>query len=104
MNNETAYYGYYGEVVARISGVLHYNSSEDELSNIFNDGDTVFTFSAEAARIFNTLEDLSGEMNVDWLKALERYSCKLLSALINKQKPNVVDMISMAACSMENSR
>ncbi|MDW3210297.1 MAG: hypothetical protein R8N23_10545 [Reichenbachiella sp.] len=60
--------------------------------------------SADAGRIFDRLEDLSGEHFIDWRKALEHYSDALRSFVLGGRMPCTADMISMAAKSMDISR
>lgn len=56
---------YYGEIAAKISAHLYQNPEQimqlDLLMNseAENDGDSIWTVCADAARVFDTLEDLS---------------------------------------------
>lgn len=97
---------YYGEIAAKISAHLYQNPEQimqlDLLMNseAENDGDSIWTVCADAARVFDTLEDLSGEHYVDWHKALNSYADELLEHLLSGDLPTIIDMISMASLSI----
>jgi len=100
---------YYGEIVARISGKL-YSAINITDSNIFlkeNDltnEDMICSISADAGRVFDCLEDLSGEHFVNWNHALDNYIKVLHGAISDGRTPNMADMMSMATTSIDQSR
>lgn len=105
MNNSL----YYGEIAAMISGKLHQNPDHlTRISNTINHSenstDSIWTICADAAKVFDKIEDLSGEHYIDWHNALENYSCYMLDFLLSGRKPNVVDMISMTTLSIESAK
>lgn len=101
---------YYGEIAAKISAHLFQNPDLImELDLVMNrdqesEGTTLWTISADAARVFDTIEDLSGEHFIDWHRALEFYAEKLLDHLLTGETPHTVDMISMASLSLQDAR
>lgn len=100
---------YYGEIVAKISGVLHQNPDHIERINQFMNktnynGDTLLTLCAEAARVFDKIEDLSGEHFIDWHRATDNYAFKILDHLLMGKTLNTVDMISLSTRSIESVR
>lgn len=105
MSNNTLYYG---EIVARIAGRLyslnHANDNPIPSQKDISMEDMICDVSADAGRIFDSLEDLSGEHFIDWKKALEHYSDALRSFILNGRKPMMADMISMAAKAMDITR
>lgn len=106
MQNSTLFYG---EMVAKISAHLNQNSAHRNRINYVleqntRDSDTIWSFCSDAARVFDSLEDLSWGMAVDWHKALDEYSEKVLSHILSGQKPDFIDMLSMASLSLENAR
>ena len=106
MSNNTLYYG---EIVARIAGRLysitqHANDNNLSIKQDISIEDMICDISADAGRVFDTFEDLSGEHFIDWHKALEYYSDALRSFVLGGRMPCMADMILMAASSMDQSR
>jgi len=99
---------YYGEIVARIairlSSLNHANDNQLPPQKDVSLEDMICDLSADSGRIFDQLEDLSGEHFIDWLSALEHYSDAIRSFILNGRMPSTVDMISMASKSIEVSR
>ncbi|MEQ9264169.1 MAG: hypothetical protein RLN81_03045 [Balneolaceae bacterium] len=99
---------YYGEIVARISGKLYSinraNDYEVLLKKDMSFEDMLCDISADAGRVFDTFEDLSGEHFIDWRKALDHYADALCSFILSGRMPTMADMITMATKSMELSR
>ncbi|MDN5215564.1 hypothetical protein QQ020_26035 [Fulvivirgaceae bacterium BMA12] len=99
------YYGY--EIAAKISARLSKISEQitwlDHAAKDENGDDIIYTICAEATKVFDTIEDLSGEIFVDWHKALDLYADKILDHLLKGRKPTIVQLISMAAHSIENT-
>lgn len=101
---------YYGEIAAKISAHLY---QQPELINelellmgqeLEDDGSSVWTICADAARIFDSLEDLSGDHYIDWQRALDHYADELLDHILMGQIPHMVDMVSMASRSIQHAR
>ena len=105
MSNNTLYYG---EIVARIAGRLHSlnhaNDNEIPSAKDMSMEDMICDVSADAGRVFDAFEDLSGEHFIDWRKALVHYSDALRSFILDGRMPAMADMISMAAKAMDISR
>ncbi len=99
---------YYGEIAAYISSKLVENPDNktriDHVMSNQSEGDTIWTLCAEAAKVFDKVEDLSGEHFVNWYKAVDVFSQEMLDYLLSGKKPTIVDMVSMTARSIENSR
>ncbi len=100
---------YYGEIAAKISGKLHQNPDHlpritYTINQVENNTDSIWTLCADAAKVFDKIEDLSGEHYIDWHNALENYSVFMLDYLLSGRKPNVVDMISMTTLSIESAK
>jgi hypothetical protein len=98
---------YYGEIVAKISGVLHQNPDHIMRINKFmsNDnynGATLLTLCADAAKVFDKIEDLSQEHFIDWHNAVENYSLEILDYLLSGQKLNIIDITSLTTRSIKN--
>ncbi|MBI1183572.1 hypothetical protein GC194_04840 [bacterium] len=100
----------YGEIVAKISANLNKNTAhkpriEYALSQgRLNRDETIWTLCADAARVFDALEDLSGDLPIDWHHALDEYSFEVLTFLLSGRKPDYVNMFSMASHCLEKSR
>ena len=103
MNN--SYYGY--EIAAKIATRLSKDPEQVALIKQVikdeheNNADILTAVSADATRVFDTIEDLSGEQFVDWQKALELYANEILNHLLKGWKPSIIELISMAARSIE---
>ncbi|OEK01161.1 hypothetical protein BFP97_06395 [Roseivirga sp. 4D4] len=101
---------YYGEIAAKLSAHLHKNPDHvTRISQImdkqkYGSDDTILTVCAEAARVFDQIEDLSSEHLIDWHLASDNYANQLLDHLLAGSKPHIVDMISMVARSIEQAR
>ena len=100
---------YYGEIVAKISAHLH--QSTDHITRITrvidshpDTGDTIWTVCAEAGRVLDQIEDLSGEHLIDWHQVSDSYAGQVLDHLLSGNKPYMVDFVSMVARSIEASR
>lgn len=97
---------YYGEIVSIVSANLH--KSPDHLkriSKVINSDpdydDTIHTLSADAARIFDGIEDLSSNHYLDFIKASNIYSYEVRDYLLLGKVPDAIDMISMASNSLQ---
>ena len=105
MTNHTHYYG---EIVARIARGLY---SIDEYlieknlakSDDKNGEDLICEISADAARVFDHLEDLSGEHVINWRQALDYYIIALREFISSGQIPVIVDLILIASNSIGKS-
>ncbi|WP_422355323.1 hypothetical protein [Roseivirga pacifica] len=102
---------YYGEMVARISGFIHHDpvtlsrlENKLRMSGEMPDKNNVWTICANAAQVFDKIEDLSGEHYIDWHKALDIYSDKLRDVLLNGTAPSLADLIALASSSIQESR
>lgn len=98
---------YYGEIAARISAYLYQNPDhilqiDRTLSQDNQCEDTIWTISANAARVFDLLEDMAEDQSVDWLNALDQYSEEVLDFLLVDSKPTSIDLISMAVRSIQS--
>ncbi|MAE86202.1 MAG: hypothetical protein CMB80_25940 [Flammeovirgaceae bacterium] len=91
---------YYGEIAAKLSAHLFQNPDQvvqlDLIMNEEEKGDTVWSICADAARVFDSLEDLSGEHFIDWHKALELYADEMLDFIMQGNIPNILDLMTMA--------
>ena len=99
---------YYGEMVARISGFIHHDpitlsrlENKLRMSGEMPDKNTLWTICADAAQVFDKIEDLSGEHYIDWHKALDIYSDKLRDILLNGTAPSMADLIALASSSIQ---
>ena len=97
---------YYGEIAARISAYLYQNPHhilqiDRTISRDHDTEETLWTISANAARVFDILEDTADDQGIDWLKALDQYSEEVLDYLLLDSKPKTIDLISMAVRSIE---
>lgn len=98
---------YYGEIAARISCQLYGLCSTNLKLQCGPDEtmeDTICSISADAARVFDSLEDLSGEHYIDWNKALNQYSKSIREYLLMGNVPTMADLILMAANSLNQCR
>ena len=100
---------YYGEIAAKISAIIHANHDHVErisrlIGNEHGQEDTIWSICAEAARVFDQIEDLSGEHFIDWHIATDKFAQEVLDCLLMGRRPFIVDMVSMAARSIEHSR
>ncbi|MEQ8470025.1 MAG: hypothetical protein RIC35_02515 [Marinoscillum sp.] len=98
---------YFGEIVAKLSAHIHGNPDKvkritatlDQFSQ-----DSIWTICSDAARVFDKIEDLSGEHFINWHQALEIYADYILNHLLSNRQLNIVDMISLASKSIQDSR
>lgn len=100
---------YYGEIAARISAYLYKNPDhilqiDRSMSQHKESDDTIWTICADAARVFDTIEDLSDGHFIDWHKALDQYAEEVLDSLLIGQKPHIIDMVTMASRSIQAVR
>lgn len=100
---------YYGEIVAKITSHLfkspaHIETLERTISTREDDGETIFTICADAARVFDTLENLSGEHFIDWNCALDYYATQILGHMLEGGTLHLADMISIASVSIQHAR
>ncbi|MDO5970317.1 hypothetical protein Q4Q35_10920 [Flavivirga aquimarina] len=99
---------YYGEIAAYISGKLVENPDHKTRINhviaMQPEKETIPIISAEAARVFDRLEDLSSDYFIDWHKAVSVYSEQILDCLLSGKMPTLIDMVSMTASSIQNSQ
>jgi hypothetical protein len=92
---------FYGEIVTKIISDLF--ESPDKISEINqnivfdNDNDNIYTVCSEAARIFDVIVNLSQPCSINIYKAIDNYTSKLLQQLCHDKKPMVIDLIVMAA-------
>ena len=100
---------YYGEIVAIISTRLCRNNNHFErimhIMDTANDNadDTISTVCADAGMVFDKIEDISGEHFIDWHRALDIYSGKILDHFLSGHKPNTIDLLSMAVTSIQTA-
>ena len=99
---------YYGEIAAKISAHLYKNPDYiiqlDDLINTIEGEASIFCICADAARVFDTIEDLSDELSINWCKALDFYADEILDTILQGNNPQISDMISMASKSIEHSK
>ena len=100
---------YYGEIVAKIAAKLFpCVKSKDQLSVSLNENDNLEDalcgLCADAGRIWDSFEDLSGEHFIDWKTALDEFSNRLSTFIVQGRVPSMADMMSMAVNSMEQTR
>ncbi len=101
---------YYGELSAKIA--LGLGQSPDQIAQINNAinneenirGTAIYRICADAARVFDAIEDLSGELFVDWHKAVDLYADELLDHLTKGEIPHIIDLVSMASASIQGTR
>lgn len=98
---------YYGEIAALIAGKFHQNPDHlIRISNIIgqtNKIDSIWTLCADAASVFDKIEDLSDDYFINSHRAVEAYSQEIIDFLLLGKKPNVIDMVSIAARSIKNT-
>ena len=95
---------YYGEIAASISANLCvYNIELSSISAVHPD-EGFCTIVADAARIFDQIEEMSESQSVDWPKALNHYSIEIGKSLTEGEVPQLVDMIQMVSRSIEQTR
>lgn len=87
---------YYGEMVARISGFLHHDpitlsrlENKLRMTGALPNENNLWTICADAAQVFDKIEDLSSEHYIDWHKALDIYSDKLRDVLLTGTVPSM---------------
>ena len=66
-------------------------------------GDSLWTICADAASVFDKIEDLASDYFVDWHLALQKYSDEILDLFLAGQKPTLPVLISIASKSMEST-
>lgn len=93
---------YYGEIVAKISYHLYQNPEHKDqiIQTMGRDNeseDEVHTLCADAAKVFDTLEDLAGEHFIDWNEALDCFADKILECLLDGKVPQIMDLIFIAS-------
>ncbi|WP_421754187.1 hypothetical protein [Croceimicrobium sp.] len=97
---------YYGEIVAKISGHLASDPFNAERIEAFMDrveaerGETIWGLCAEAARIFEIVEDQCDTYFIDWMNAIDHYSQSIKDQLLDKKKPEAIDLFNMSVKSI----
>jgi len=99
---------YYGEIVAKISYHLYQNPDHKAnishlMSKESDTEDSIWTLCADAARVFDAIEDLSDEHFIDWHAALDHFADEILNHLLLEKVPHIIDLVSMACRSIENT-
>ena len=98
---------YYGEIAALIAGKFHQNP--DHLIRIINTigrtnkSESIWALCADAANVFDKIEDLSDDYFINSHRAVEIYSQEIIDFLLSGKKPNIIDMVSIAAHSIKNT-
>lgn len=100
---------YYGEICAKVSAQLHQNPDHYiRIANVIDAqnarGENVWSLCAEAARVFDKIEDLSSDYFIDWHRASDQYAQQILDFLLSGRKPTTIDLVSMVSNSIENSK
>lgn len=93
---------YYGEIVAKISYHLYQNPEHKaqitEVMGRDNENeDKVHTLCADAARVFDALEDLAADHFIDWNETLDVFADKVLDYLLAGKVPQIIDLIYIAS-------
>ena len=93
---------YYGEIVSKISYHLYqnpeYKAQITEVMGRDNENeDKVHTLCADAARVFDALEDLAGDQFIDWSETLDVFADKILEYLLGGRIPQIIDLIFIAS-------
>lgn len=100
---------FYGEKVAKISAQLHQNPAhrlriEHALKLDKSNPESLWGLCADAARVFDTIEDLASDLNVNWSEIFHGYSIDVLSILLSGEKPNMADLICLASQNIDGAR
>ena len=59
--------------------------------------DKVHTLCADAARVFDALEDLAADHFIDWNETLDVFADKVLDYLLAGKVPQIIDLIYIAS-------
>ncbi len=97
---------YYGEIVARISALLHGNPKQtpDLQSTIHKEEDETYTLHslcAEAGRVFEMAEDLCEEYFIDWHIAVDEYATRIRDTLLKGESLGMIDLYILCARAIE---
>ena len=100
---------YCSEISAQISAYLHKNPDHVEriahvMQRSHDPHENVITLCAEAARVLDTIEDLSGEHFIDWHEVYDHYANAVLDHLLMVRVPTIADLILMAAQSLQMAK
>lgn len=98
---------YYGEIAALISAKIHQNPNHilrvKHTLSTAKKSDTLWAFCADAANVFDKIDDLSGDCFINSHHALDHYPHQILDVLLSGTIPSVVDMVSISANSIKNT-
>ena len=68
-----------------------------------NTKNNLIGFCADAAHVFDKVEDLSNDVFINSYHALENYSQEMLDVLLSGHIPSIVDMVSISANSIKQT-
>lgn len=92
---------YYREIADRMSNRLFQNPEEmdqiDEVISEYNDDSTVYSICAKAADVLDIVKELSNDDHIDWDNAVDEYADEVIDHLLEGQRLDTLDMISMAS-------
>lgn len=93
---------YYHEITNKMTEYLFQNPSRmdqiDEIINSEYQGESsIYSVCAQAANTFGTVEALSDDALIDWDNALDEYAEDVINHLLEGNKIDTLDMISMAS-------
>ncbi len=96
---------YYGEIADKISNHLCKNPNHlNQIDRCLSEGDpseTIWTVVSEATHIFENIEDLADQSEINASNAIEEYSHEILDHLLVGHKPNTLNLIDMASRSIQ---
>ncbi len=99
---------FYREMVDRMSNRLFQNPDQmdqiDEIINEHHQDSTVYTICAKAANVLDIVKELSNDDHIDWDNAVDEYADDVIEHLLEGQKIDTLDMITMASRSGQSVR
>ncbi len=100
MNQHLFYSAIRNQMASELLKHPNYIDEFDHTLNKEHEGETIFTFCNEAARIFYAIGDLSGQccscLQSNSVEVINEYTSAILEKLINDEKPLIIDLIVLA--------
>ncbi|MEM9298124.1 MAG: hypothetical protein AAGA64_07015 [Bacteroidota bacterium] len=98
---------YYGEIAAKISAQLYSNeciSDLDEDIRYSHDDEHLFDICSNSAKAFSAMQDLAGDVDIQWRDALDEYTSDIMEQLQTNDNLDIIDMVKIASNSVQNTR
>ncbi|MDW3195863.1 MAG: hypothetical protein R8G66_26045 [Cytophagales bacterium] len=99
---------FYGEIADKITDYLcknpdHMMQIDRSISNSHDPGGTIWTVVSEAAYVFDNVEGLAEDEDINLINAVGEYSNEILDHLLVGDVPKPIQMVEMASRSIQTT-